>query len=62
MEKKTLDDNLKSEMAKVIREARETFLADRKANEQAPKTPVAKKEPAREQQKSSEQREPVAVK
>jgi F-type H+-transporting ATPase subunit alpha len=62
MEKKILDDNLKSEMAKVIREARETFLADRKANEQAPKTPVAKKEPAREQQKSSEQREPVAAK
>ncbi len=62
MEKKILDDNLKSEMAKVIREARETFLADRKANEPAPKTPVAKKEPAREQQKSSEQREPVAAK
>ncbi|MEY2413071.1 MAG: F-type H+/Na+-transporting ATPase subunit alpha [Acidobacteriaceae bacterium] len=62
MEKKILDDNLKSEMAKVIREARETFLADRKANEQAPKAPVAKKEPTREQQKSSEQRKPVAVK
>ncbi len=61
MEKKILDDSLRSEMAKVIREARETFLADRKANEQAPKAPVAKKEPAREQ-KNSDQREPVAAK
>jgi F-type H+/Na+-transporting ATPase subunit alpha len=31
MEKKTLDDALKAEMGKVIKEAKETFVADRKA-------------------------------
>ena len=62
MEKKILDDNLKSEMAKVIREARDTFLADRKANEQAPKAPVATKEKAKPQQKAVERPEPVAAK
>ncbi|MEP6644507.1 MAG: F0F1 ATP synthase subunit alpha, partial [Acidobacteriaceae bacterium] len=62
MEKKILDDNLKSEMAKVIREARDTYLADRKANEQAPKAPVATKETAKPQQKAVERPEPVAAK
>ena len=62
MDKKILDDNLKSEMAKVIREARDTFLADRKANEQAPKAPVATKETAMPQQKAVERPEPVAAK
>jgi hypothetical protein len=31
MEKKTLDDALKAEMSKVIKEAKETFVADKKA-------------------------------
>ena len=31
MEKKVLDDGLKSEMNKVIKQAKETFVADRKA-------------------------------
>ena len=33
MEKKVLDDNLKAEMTKVIKEAKETFVAERKAVE-----------------------------
>jgi hypothetical protein len=31
MEKKILDDNLKAEMSKVIKEAKETFVAEQAA-------------------------------
>jgi hypothetical protein len=34
MEKKVLDDGLKAEMTKVIKQAKDTFVADRKAVEQ----------------------------
>ena len=31
MEKKTLDDNLKAQMSKIIKECKETFVAERQA-------------------------------
>jgi len=31
MEKKILDDNLKGEMAKIVKECKETFVAERQA-------------------------------
>jgi len=31
MEKKTLDDNLKAQMSKIIKECKETFVAEREA-------------------------------
>ncbi len=65
MEKKTLDDALKAEMTKVIKEAKEAFLAERKATEADQQTKEDKK-PAtnsnqKEQQKKTEP-EPVGVK
>jgi F-type H+-transporting ATPase subunit alpha len=65
MEKKTLDDALKAEMAKVIKEAKEAFLAERKATE-ADQEKKEDKKPAtnsnqKEQQKKTEP-EPVGVK
>ncbi|GAC1434142.1 MAG: F0F1 ATP synthase subunit alpha [Terriglobales bacterium] len=63
MEKKILDDGLKAEMSKVIKEAKETFLADRKTNERAPKETAAKKKPAPQEKTSRQhQPEPVAAK
>jgi F-type H+-transporting ATPase subunit alpha len=65
MEKKTLDDALKAEMTKVIKEAKEAFLAERKATE-ADQEKKEDKKPAtnsnqKEQQKKTEP-EPVGVK
>jgi F-type H+-transporting ATPase subunit alpha len=65
MEKKTLDDALKTEMTKVIKEAKETFLAERKATE-ADQEKKEEKKPAtsntqKEQQKKTEP-EPAGVK
>jgi F-type H+-transporting ATPase subunit alpha len=65
MEKKTLDDALKAEMTKVIKEAKEAFLAERKATE-ADQEKKEEKKPAtnsnqKEQQKKTEP-EPVGVK
>jgi F-type H+-transporting ATPase subunit alpha len=65
MEKKTLDDALKAEMTKVIKEAKEAFLAERKATE-ADQEKKEDKKPAtnsnqKEQPKKTEP-EPVGVK
>jgi F-type H+-transporting ATPase subunit alpha len=64
MEKKTLDDALKAEMTKVIKEVKEAFVAERKAmeadqqNKQDPKPTTGS---ARKEQKNPEP-EPVGIK
>ncbi len=52
MEKKTLDDNLKAAMTKVIKEAKENFVQEHKPQEEErkPQKPQEKKEPAKEPQ------------
>jgi F-type H+-transporting ATPase subunit alpha len=64
MEKKTLDDALKAEMTKAIKEAKETFLAEQKAlsEEQEKKKETKSTSGSASQQHSKAEPEPVGAK